>query len=349
MLKNMKIGVKLLGGFIIVSLLLIVVGSVGFRGISNMGAQADIILDEEVPVADASMEMLLAVISGRDVMGEYLLCVDLDKLDAIEDEFYEHSEEFDTWADGIVKGVNTNEMKIIATDNQRIIDKVDEAQEFHAKFENASREMMEFHRMALESENRELSEYDKFAYEAMEQLDEFSAKADEAMVKVEKLAGEEMDAAMQKIDNLQSSSKTSMVVFTIIGFLLAFTMGFLLSRAISNPLQSITEIAEAIANGDLDQKSDIVQKDEIGQLAASINDMSASLKRNKDEMQAIMNMANGVVTEVNSIADKQKAGDLEARAVAGDATGEYLNMVEGFNGTLDAVINPILEGIEIMR
>ena len=53
--------------------LVAVVGLVGTIGLNKAGKATDIILDEKFPISDASMEGMIALISGRDVMGEFLL------------------------------------------------------------------------------------------------------------------------------------------------------------------------------------------------------------------------------------------------------------------------------------
>lgn len=65
----MKIGLKLIGSFSIVALLVAIVGSIGVFGLNKTGKATDIILDTKVPIVDASMECMVALISGRDVMG----------------------------------------------------------------------------------------------------------------------------------------------------------------------------------------------------------------------------------------------------------------------------------------
>jgi len=327
MLKNIKVGPKLIGGFLLVAVLLGIVGWVGISSISKMGAAADIILDEEVPIADASMEMTIELISGRDVMGEYLLATDLDNLDDMEDEFNETVKNFDMFVTGITRGLNENGFNIIATDNDRIIELVNKADSNHEKFQEAAQEMMRFHKQALQEKKRTLSNADILAYEFMSELDEYSAKAQELAEQVEVEAQKEMAAAMSSADAIQSSSKSIMLTMTILGFILAFVIGMLLSRSLTNPLSKITNIAEGIAVGDLSQDIDINQKDEIGQLADAFREMT-------DRINALAN-------DTNTLVKAAIAGKLDTRADASKHQGEYQNIIQGVNDTLDAVIGPL--------
>jgi methyl-accepting chemotaxis protein len=72
LLANLKIGTKLITGFTFLALLVVVVGAIGYNGIKEVGRAADIILDEQVPIADFSMELAINLITTRDLLGEYL-------------------------------------------------------------------------------------------------------------------------------------------------------------------------------------------------------------------------------------------------------------------------------------
>ncbi|MBN1878003.1 MAG: HAMP domain-containing histidine kinase [Anaerolineae bacterium] len=59
----------------------------------------------------------------------------------------------------------------------------------------------------------------------------------------------------------------------------ALVLGLLSSRALTRPLQELTAATRAMAQGDLEQRVPVRSKDELGQLAASFNRMSADLAR----------------------------------------------------------------------
>ena len=64
-----------------------------------------------------------------------------------------------------------------------------------------------------------------------------------------------------------------------LALLLAIVIGYLLSRLISRPLVKISRSAQNIANGNLtDPDIQIRNRDEIGDLAQSFNQMSSNLR-----------------------------------------------------------------------
>ena len=68
------------------------------------------------------------------------------------------------------------------------------------------------------------------------------------------------------------------IALTIISFVLALAIGFLLSNSIRSPLKKLTQAAELLSSGDLGVQIEVPSKDEIGQLADSFNKMSKNLR-----------------------------------------------------------------------
>lgn len=56
-------------------------------------------------------------------------------------------------------------------------------------------------------------------------------------------------------------------------------LGFLLARTLTRPISELTKATRALAKGDLGQQVAVRSRDELGELAASFNRMSAELKR----------------------------------------------------------------------
>jgi signal transduction histidine kinase len=63
---------------------------------------------------------------------------------------------------------------------------------------------------------------------------------------------------------------------------LALLLGILLARTLTRPLRELTKATRAVAQGDLDQQVPVRSEDELGQLAASFNQMNARLARARD-------------------------------------------------------------------
>lgn len=69
------------------------------------------------------------------------------------------------------------------------------------------------------------------------------------------------------------------IYFGIITLLFVTMAGVLIAKSLSEPIQELTEVANDIARGNLDNKIEIYTNDEVGSLARSIKTMSGKLKK----------------------------------------------------------------------
>ncbi len=113
-LGNIKLGVKLLGGFFLVTVVLVIVGVLGFRSLSQMDAKTKEILGA-VPLADAAMEMQLAVHSDMLMLMEMFEAETQDEVEEVWREHDKNVNDFDTFADSISQGTNDQNLTEIVS------------------------------------------------------------------------------------------------------------------------------------------------------------------------------------------------------------------------------------------
>ena len=71
-----------------------------------------------------------------------------------------------------------------------------------------------------------------------------------------------------------------MLVYSALGAsIVALLLGIFLSRTLTRPIRELTEATQAVADGNLGSQVSVRSKDEMGELAASFNKMSADLAR----------------------------------------------------------------------
>jgi methyl-accepting chemotaxis protein len=125
--------------------------------------------------------------------------------------------------------------------------------------------------------------------------------------------------------------RNSMALATLLVLLVASLTIFLVVSRITRPLKALTEVADKIAEGGLDQTISITGRDEIGHLAAAFNkmtqvivknlkkeiDRSAHLIRNvKEAIQQLSSSATGIM----AISAQQAAGATEQASAVQQAT-----------------------------
>jgi signal transduction histidine kinase len=80
-------------------------------------------------------------------------------------------------------------------------------------------------------------------------------------------------------DQFLQSVKIGLLAASLIAGGLAIVISLVMARRLSDPLVSMTQAAQAMARGDLDQRVLVHSRDEIGRLAGAFNSMAASLQR----------------------------------------------------------------------
>ncbi|MBL0265358.1 MAG: hypothetical protein IPQ05_16210 [Leptospiraceae bacterium] len=98
-------------------------------------------------------------------------------------------------------------------------------------------------------------------------------------------------------------------------------------RSITIPLKNLTENFKNLANGIFNVKFQTDSEDEIGYLSLSANDLKMALQLMSEDTSSLIQSA--------------VAGKLAVRADASRHEGDFKKIVEGFNQTLDSVINPL--------
>lgn len=98
----------------------------------------------------------------------------------------------------------------------------------------------------------------------------------------EKLAAfqfQSMDDESARNTAIVETAITNVAVLSIIAFVLAILIGYFSSRAMTRPIVAMAAVAERIASGDLTtEKLRVKNKDEIGRLAVSFNQMTDNLR-----------------------------------------------------------------------
>ncbi len=117
---------------------------------------------------------------------------------------------------------------------------------------------------------------------------------------------------------------------TVIGFILALAIGLIITRAIKRQLGGepalVAGIAGRVSAGDLSMDIDISGKDE-GSIMVTMSRMVASIR--------------ALVADAQMLSQSAIDGNLAARADTSKHQGEFRNIVAGVNSTLDAVIGPL--------
>lgn len=99
----------------------------------------------------------------------------------------------------------------------------------------------------------------------------------------------EVDDNLKNINlYFERQQTTSVLIFVATVTISIFLVSFILAKTILRPLQKTVHLANLMAGGDLSQKVDIQQQDEIGELANAMNTMAEQIERSYARMESIV-------------------------------------------------------------
>jgi len=175
-------------------------------------------------------------------------------------------------------------------------------------------ELMEFKDKGLgpeELSRKEEEMLEPIVHNLQEQLEEHKA-----------MHMEELAAANKLIKETYDRSYTTAVILSLIILLLASSIAFIISRAITNPLKSLIATAGIIATGDLTQEIKITSRDEIGILGNAFKTMIDSLKK-------IVITIIGTSERVSSSSQQLSSGAQQMNATAQEVSSTVQQIAKG--------------------
>ncbi|PLX84516.1 MAG: chemotaxis protein [Desulfuromonas sp.] len=134
---------------------------------------------------------------------------------------------------------------------------------------------------------------------------------------------------------MASSDKTMALVTVVIGALVALLFGFFIARGITRPLAEGVQVAERLAEGDLNMEIEVRSKDETGQLLSAMKTMVAKLRDVVEGVQrASTNVASGS-QELSSSSEEMSQGATEQAAAAEEASSSMEQMAANIRQNAD--------------
>lgn len=257
--NDLKVGTKLISGFLLVATIAAIIGVVGILKLHQLEDES-IKLSEKVtaPLGDLgtmSVAFQRVRINMRDAVeerdqGERQRCV--GKLLQLRQIIAERAERF--------------EKTILTDEGRRLFADFKEARKV---YEGLSDRVLQLDDVGKDAEATELMHGD--AKKAASHVQELLDKLMESKEKQAKLT-----AANNAI--VAEAATRLMTTLIVVGVILAVGLGVLISRMITTPLGKAVEVANRLADGDLTVEMAATSGDETGQLLAAMGNMVRSLR-----------------------------------------------------------------------
>ena len=187
---------------------------------------------------------------------------------------------------------------------------------------------------------------------------------------IDKIVSMKVDNAKEKADsNTVAANRTTMIMGIVMAvvMVLSILIGLLISSMITKPLKRSAYMIEEMSKGHFGERLHIDTKDEVGQMARSMDffadelqtkvigvmnmissgdvSMKIEVKDDKDEiapaLKKTIETVRALNTEVQKLIQATTEGKLDVRGDAAGYGGAWKEMIEGVNGLVDAFVVPI--------
>ena len=353
--KDLKISAKLLSGFILIAAISAVIGIRGYLGTSTVSDNSALLNDNLVKVRDLGYANISLLSARADV-----LAIITSSSSDLKQKYLADIQEQTNKVNDLIEQFGKRDL---SQEEKNSLSNFNEAWKTYVPLRDQAASL------AMESKNDEaLSIIFGGALAPLNQ----SRKCLLDLVDLNVKASKEFNEASV---SEAGSVKTQIIFFLVIGVLFAVILGFFISSIISKPLQKTVYMLQEIGKGHLNERLNINLKDEIGVMAAAMNNFAddlqnkvvGSMKRiangdfnfnitaadDKDEIIPALNTTvktlNDLKSETDSMTQWAIDGQLDKKGDVNKFNGGYKTIVEGFNNTVYEIVSKLRETEKVME
>jgi len=255
-----RVQVKLMAAFLAIVVLLIVMGAVGLQVLSGVNQRTDDLnrlqrkIEAYRQVQHGITSQLYSVSSAFLSPDEQTLASTLRQLDQL--------------------GYNIDRLQFVAKDEVGLLERV---RQDYDRFTSLLTQVVELIRTGRPSEARELQ-----LAQAVPLADRLERLTNQLVNKAET----DMVTGTELSNQAYVTSQWVVVGFAFGSIVLALILGYAISWSLIGPVTEVGSRLDQIAAGDFSQRVDVVNRDELGALAANVNRMSEELGHLYQQLEA---------------------------------------------------------------
>ena len=136
-----------------------------------------------------------------------------------------------------------------------------------------------------------------------------------------------IDEAVVSGKDSAASARNILIGFGLAGVILGLIFAAVISKGVSKPINKAVDASQKIARGNMNVDLDVKAKDETSLLMEAMRNMVSNI--------------DSMVKDVKTLADAAVNGKLDVRVDSSKYEGDFKELIEGVNATLDAVIGPL--------
>lgn len=260
--KDLKIGLKLIMAFLIVSLLMVWIGVVGITDMGKLDEADTRMYEIELQGLSLIKEANTDLIYVSRAEKNFLLSNTKEQKDRY---FARVSEYFDK----MQKTLSAAKPKFVSEKGKALFAQLEAAIMAWKAVQDEIMRIGQGEALSQAKASVELS-FGK----GREKID----VVDDLMTDLAKLKDDNAHQASDDNTKLYQNSRTTMISITVLAVALGMLMGYGIARSITVSLNEGVRLAEALAEGDLTQSIQVDRRDEVGRLGDAMNTMTTKLR-----------------------------------------------------------------------
>jgi len=138
-------------------------------------------------------------------------------------------------------------------------------------------------------------------------------------------------AEQEKLQEMYDFAVTEIIVVTAVAFFTAIVFGWLLTRSITRPIREVVGIANKVASGDLTVNGRSERGDEFGQLLAAFDTMITSLRELISQIESGVSSIASSSEELSTVTDQTSKGVTEQQSQTDQVATAMNEMVATVN------------------
>jgi methyl-accepting chemotaxis protein len=314
--NNLKIGKRIISGFLVVALVSVMVGVLGISNLKQANNNADSMYANNLLSLLPLNDTVVSFAKIRTTIRDEIIDPNPSNYDNYETTMKQQEDLMNKSLNDYSKNISSNEEQVTYDQLKPLIDQFPQIIAKIVPLARANK-----NEEAMSVLHKELTPVNNKIIELIQK--EFDINAAQAK-------------KLNQDSNSNANNNTILMIgIILLGLIISGGFGLFISRGISNPLKKLVDAANKIAEGDMDLKVDATSKDEIGILMVAFSKMVGTLT-------ALLNETDKLVVETQE-------GKLGTRGNAKAFAGSWGTLVGGINnlmntlvGHLDAMPSPVM-------
>ena len=286
----MKIGRKLILGFLAVVVLTVILGIVNIVSIRDIGILTMTHHTLHMPTENALVHIRIDI-----------------------EEIIRATEEYD--ADWMTKEESLEKIKeekehvesdfeqLFAASGLLTLEEVEDIKGSVNEFYDLSAELFLLHGTTRAERTPKMEEFD-------EKVEEIDVELDVLLEKVNKASKASVDSILGMITSRSIINISVLAVFILV----ALGVAFAISISISHPIAKLRNTSIAIGKGDLTRRAEVTSKDEIGELSSAFNLMTDEIQKRNEELETVNEELRGANEKLQASEEEVRAANEELQA-----------------------------------